>query len=478
MAKETTIALLIDSDTAEGTTLARERDGLRVLDFRRERLAAAAPTGDAPPQGTEPPPEKEEENATERLRTLCAGATDNLHVGLASADLLMRIVNLPNAPADELRAMAQLQLDKISPFPVEDMTFSLEVLTSGQDLSRVLMVAVRRAVADELKAQLARARLTPQRIDVAVMGWWTLLRDANEISANARHAHLIVQENGTDMLVADNGELMAVRNFLPRHADASAENWSRDTAAEIQHALMAVELEHGPAAALVATVWQSAAADELRTEDVVALCGAATAQRSLQELPPVSEGLARRAAGDNKALLDLIPDLWRVSDHETAVRRRIKKSALGLLALWVALMATVYGGSLYEEKHVADLRVTQAQWTEPANEARDLRQRIRTMRTHLDQKRSFLECFREIVRLMPDGVTLSRVTFEKNLHLEISGFADHVNQIYEYKTRIDESTLFPNSDLKGPNLDPRTKKQNFVVKINFAPATEEDENTP
>ncbi len=470
MAKETTIALLIDSDTAECTTLARERGGLRVLDFRRERLAAAAPPGDGQTEKTEPTPE----STTERLRALCADATDNLHLGLASDDLLMRIVNLPNAPADELRAMAQLQLDKISPFPVEDMTFSLEVLTSGQDLSRVLMVAMRRAVADEHKAQLARARLTPQRIDIAVMGWWTLLRDANEVSANARQVHLIVQEYGTNMLVADYGELMAVRNFLPRHADASAQDWSRDTAAGIQHALMAVELEHGRAGALVATVWQSAAADELRTEDIAALCGAATAQRSLQDLPPASEGLARRAAGDNKALLDLIPDLWRVSDRETAIRKRIRKSAVSLLGLWVALMATVYGGSLYEEREVAKLRITQAQWTEPANQARDLRQRIRTMQAHLNQERSFLECFREITRLMPDGVVLARVQFEKSLHLEISGFADHVNQIYEYKNRIDESALFPNSDLKGPNLDPRTKKQNFVVKINFAAA----ENTP
>ncbi len=455
MAKELTTALIVSIQTVEWTSLTREKGTLRVAEFKRE------PIGESPEDHA---PDAESARA-ERIRTLCRDVQGQVHAGLPSADLLLRIVNLPNAEPGEMREMVRLQLDKVSPFPLDDMVFSHEILTHGQDLSRVLMVAARRSAAEEIVQTLNKARLRPARMDAAVMGWQPLLRDAGALPDTGRHINLLVHADGADLWITDNGDPVAIRPLRAPDVAESDADWGRDVANEIRHTLMALELEHGHADNTSIAVWHTSETAPDWAADIQALHNGSTEFRPLEDLPPLSEGLARRAAQRDAALLDLTPEQWRVTERDKAFRKRMKRTAQLLTGLWALGMAIVFGGLYAQETHVRQRRDTQEEWAKPANEVRDLRARIRMIGKYMDADGSALECLREVVRLLPDGIELTSFAYRKAEGVKISGQADSVNQVYDYKTRMDESVLFSNADLSGPRYDGRRKKHLFDMDL-------------
>ncbi len=452
MAKELTTALILRDRVAEWTTLAREKSAWRIVEYQREPLES-------------PASEPDDSARDERVRALSRRWPGAIHVGLPSESLLLRIVNLPNADANEMREMVRLQLDKIAPFPLEEMVFSHETLAVGQDFSRILMVAARRAAAEDIARALNDARLRPARMDAAVMGWQPLLKNAGAFPENGRHANLIVSADESVLWISQNGDPIAIRALRGHDQTVPGADSYRDMAEEIRHTLMALELEHGPESAVSLAVWHeneppSEASDAFRT-----LAGLEPVFRPLSELPPLSEGLARRAAQQGDGLLDLTPEQWRATEQTQAFRRRFKRTAQLLIGLWTLAMAAVLGGNYWQEARLETVRAEQTAWAEAANEVRDLRARIRMIREYTDTKQSALETLREVVRLLPDGIELTLFDYRKGNSARIGGQADSVNQVYDYKTRMDGSALFLNAELTGPRYDARRKKQLFDMEL-------------
>jgi hypothetical protein len=440
MAKDCFSGLLLQGDALEWTTLQGGKDRLKTDGTKRAQLPAPGAAGP-------PGPEASAARAA-MIRAECAGLKPPVALGLPSDQALLRVVSLPTTDDAELAGMVQLQVDKLSPFPVEAMVVAYEILARRNDGRQVLIAAARTETVDALGAMLAAAGLRAARVDVAALGWWRLLADAGEIPPQGRQLVLLLHEGAPEVIVFEDALPIAFHSLSGLASQAQAE-WTRDMAHEVGYTLLSVELEHGSAACPI-SVWHPEGAEPAgllaalrreRPQDV--------SSRSLSVLGGVSAGLARRlAAGPGR--LDLTPAVWRTSAQARGFRKRMLLAAGGLLALWGLAVAAVLGGLSFEKIRLSGLKAQEAVLHPAAVEVKEMRRRVRLIQGYMNRTDSALECLREVCASLPDGIEFPLLSYRKGEGVKISGVAQSVEQVYDFKKSLDASPLFRKVVLKGP----------------------------
>jgi hypothetical protein len=384
--------------------------------------------------------------------------------GLSSSQLLLRIVSLPDVPDDELRSMVQLQADKYSPFPVETLVISHEVVSRKDGKSLVLVAGAREEVVQATGATLDGVGLVLDRVDAEVLGWWQLLRDAGQIPAKGRQVFLLMDGDLPDVIVFQDGTPIVFR-ALGESEGLTGEDFEIETARAVSYTLMSIEMEYGSDAYVIHIRHRGEVphglAGKLKEE-----CSGEVALHSLDALPPVSEGLARRAAA-GEGRLNLMPASWQVSAESALFKKRMITAAAAAIGAWVLAALVFFGGGFILQKRMDYLKNDQARWRKQAKEVADMRRRILTVERYMDVSHSAIECLREIcVQLPPPaGMSLSSFSYAKGEDVKISGEAGTVSDIYAFKNRLDESKFFVSSALSDVRLDPKRGKQMFNVDI-------------
>ncbi|RYD62339.1 MAG: hypothetical protein EOP84_34690, partial [Verrucomicrobiaceae bacterium] len=69
-------------------------------------------------------------------------AQSPIHLAIPTSMVLMERLTLPATDREELGGMVQLQLEKMLPYPVEEVTSDFQVLSSGETESTVVSLAV------------------------------------------------------------------------------------------------------------------------------------------------------------------------------------------------------------------------------------------------------------------------------------------------------------------------------------------------
>jgi hypothetical protein len=399
----------------------------------------------------------------ETYRTAVAGMRGDVAVGLPSHQILIRVIDLPPVAPSELASMVELQIDKFSPFPVEAMVVSHEIIRRTDENCRVLVAAVRQTLVDAAGETLNAAGVDPVRVDATVLGWWRLLKDARALEGETRHVVIILDGACRDIAVFQDDLPVVVRS-LSLESDASQEDVARELAEEVTSTLMSLELEHGVAAHCSVGVWHRGDVPNGIKHEIETVCGCPVRTHSLGGLPPVSEGLARRQA-DGDGHLDLTPQSWRLAEKARLFKKKMAFTAGGVLGVWLLCMGGVFIGLAMQNLRLSNLQADAEEWRGPAMAVRDLRRRVSVIRQYTDRRSSALECLRELCVILPEGVELTQFSYRKEEVLKVSGQAPTVAQIYAFKRKLDSSELFGNVTLEGPRYDPRRKRQVFEVDI-------------
>ncbi|MDI6774140.1 MAG: hypothetical protein QME60_01920 [Verrucomicrobiota bacterium] len=429
-------------------------------------LAAAA----APPTETEAGAAAGWKDRAALLREQARSFRGALAVGLASDQLLMRVVRLPATDAAELAGMVELQFDKISPFPVDQMVFSREVLARVDSGNAVLIVGVKADVAGAVENEMNAAGATPGRIDASVMAWWQLMLDAGEIREEGRQVILIRRPAGVDLIVAQ-GRIPAVFRFLGQGPGVGNEEFEFEVIEEIGYTLMSLELEQGPDQRTSFTVWREDGAADTLAEKIEAARGCRAETKALSGLPPVSEGLARREVLPGvERRLDLTPASWRRASQARRLKHRMLLAAEALIGVWILGVLAVMGGSYLDGRRLAHLREQAVELCAPAQEVRDMRERLRHVNRYMDWQYSAIECLREVTGALPQtGVDLMSLTFKKGESLRVSGEASPaVELVYDLKNKLDASRLFAgNTFTRAPAAISGRPKPTFSFEIDM-----------
>lgn len=475
MARDQITGLVVSDEVLEWTTLCRVKERLQVVSSGRSQLSAV--NGQLQGEEEETTDDKQPtspaqvgaggrttEFVAERIKTECGALKGDVAVSFSSQQLIMRVVDLPAVSDDELSSMVQLQVDKFSPFPVESMVVSHEVLEKKDNTCRVLIAAAREETVDSLGKMLGLAGIFPSRVDAAMLGWWRLLVDAGEIAEEGRQVTLLMPGAVPEVIVSQDGVPIVFRSLWESEG-LTEDEFVSETAREVGYTLMSLELEHGSGGKCSITVWHRGEPPVTLVEKLRSECLCEVDVRSLDSLPSLSEGLARRTAAREGVTLDLTPAAWRAAAKAWRLRRMVFITAGVLFGIWTAGAAGFLGGLYYQESKLASLTAEQAEWQEPATEVREMRRRVAMIKRYMDRAHSALECLREISMLQPEGIDLTSFNYKKAEVVKITGEADAGRVILDFIDKLNKSKLF-SEIISGPqSYDRRKKKTTFSIDL-------------
>jgi type II secretory pathway component PulL len=375
------------------------------------------------------------------LKTKVPAFKGRLGLVIPADRVLLRVVELPSTDPAELFGMAELQVDKFSPFPSDQMSVSLEVLAEQDGVSRVMIAAVQHQVIDQLGNFLLQAGLYPQSVDVDVLGWWTLISDQGRVRTEGQEIVVIHDDRCAQLLVVRDGTPVMIRALDPSLGitDAVAAD---DFAQEIEYTLMTLESGWGARPTAALTLWSH---EQPAPSLVTTLAGAAgfpVETASLRDLPPLSEGVSRRMSRIERPALDLAPAAWRSGIQSKRYQR--KAALVGGIALgaWALVMLGLWLFTARQKTLLAEAQTGLVRMQTELQEVTDLKNQVLSLEQYADRSRSGLESLREITELLPPGVDITSITYAKNAQITLRGEADTDAPIYELVKQLEGSSLF------------------------------------
>ncbi len=367
---------------------------------------------------------------------------------IPSDRVLMRVVELPSNDHDELMGMAELQVDKFSPFPVEQMAVAVEVLESKPESSRVLVAAVQRDYIDQLGEFLMKAGVYPQVVDVDVLGWWTLLRDEQRLLGQGQEVIIVYDDHCAQVMVARDGVPVVIRG-LDTTLSLADPALSREIVEEIEYTLMTIEAGWGAVPSSRLTIATRGAVPAALLEGLAADVQMDVKTVDLGSLPPLSEGLNRRMTSRASLALNLAPPAW----IRTVLSRQLQRKALVITAaaaaVWVVLLGGLWFWSARQKTMLARTQAEIARLQAEVEEVRELKSEYESLQQYADRTYSTLECLREIASLLPPGVDITSFAYNKTAQLNLRGESDTDGPINEFIARLEKSPLFASVTTEG-----------------------------
>jgi len=374
---------------------------------------------------------------------------------IPSSRLLMRVLELPSADSSEIKSMVDLQIDRISPYPLDQLTVSYEVLRQNEDSSRVLAVAAQRRFVDELGDLFKEKHIHIRSLDAEVLAWWSLLTAAQCVPTEGRAVLILEEHTEFSMIVVDDGVPVSFRSLELFH-DFSDESVMDEIAGEVSYTLLSLETEYGARPTAGIHFWSEGQVPPALQEALAEHCGTDAELHDLCQLPSLSEGLALRSAERQVQHTELVPREW----IELQRRRRLMKAAtigtaavLGIWLVSVVIMALVLS---IQNAGFRRVEKTAARYAGPAREAQTAREEMVSLEQYADRSHSALECLREITLLLPDDIEISSFNYKKGNAVTLRGSSERSEVIYDYFQQLGASELF--EGVKDQPVSTRTVK--------------------
>ena len=395
----------------------------------------------------------------------------DISVPLRAADMLMRVMELPTTQADEIADMAALQVDKIAPFPSDQIAFSHEVLQQSEDTSLVLMAAAKRSCIDQLGDTFKEKGIHIHSIDSRDLGWMQLLNDACHISKEG--CEIIIIDDGIEfsLIVASDGVPLAFRML---HAPTGDTHGLDEIVYEIGYTLTTLDTEYDLKSPSAIQYWsQDGLSASLRAQ-LSEKSGLRVHEHSLGELPPLSEGIVRRALAE-RSRIELIPREWIEHEKNKQLRKKTILASSVVMGVWLAallIFSTIYK---VRDFQLSSVKKRAAAIEPEADTALENRRKLKALKVYTNRSRSALECLREITRLLPIGdIEFVSYNYDKSKGVSIRGTAGNDKQVDDYFVALANSPLFER--LKDESMSTTTTKgvRRTVFSATLALPSEED----
>lgn len=433
MARHNITAVAWRGGQLEWTTLTEQKNGWGVTGHGAETLPATPEAGPT--------------------RELTTQWSSQVWLTLPAAHTLLRVVTLPTTETSELRGMAELQLDKFSPFASETMIMAMEVLGPYEKSTRVLIAAAQREVIAALATPLLSAGLLPAGVGIDMLGWWRNLRTAGQLATQGRELIVILTTTGAELMAQQDGQPLLFRTLSQQVTS------SEELAEELSFALLSLEAEWGTATPRL-TIWRApdvpaALAEALQTHAELR----ATIQ-DLGTLPSLTEGVAYRVVEATAATVNLVLPDWPATAQKRKMRRYLVAAAVSVGVLWILSLVVLIGGSQWQQHRAAQLQHDLALLEKPAAEVRQQQARLRLLQQYADPTGSALECLRHISTALPDGVKITSFTYAKGQSITLRGEADDAKDIYTFQQGLKNAACFKQVQLH--NITPPSGKKSHT----------------
>ena len=372
---------------------------------------------------------------------------------LPPEQVFLRVAHLPASDFDETLSMVELQMEKLSPMPVAQVVWSLQVLPHAEpNMQTVLVTIAARSAVEEFLGKLEGQGFIADRLelpmldqlqattvnedgawiypaglgghDTALVGWWSrgMLQNLALLTLPPADRPASLKEQLVQMAWA--GEMEGWLSSPPTWhlvADSvTAEEWEPvlrqglDQPIQVQPALPAPEL------------------------------AALTARRSAQAEPRSN----------------LLPPEFAVRYHQQFVDRLWMRGLGVVIGLYLAGVG-IYGVAV----GVASVRTNSAedeatQLEAKYNEAKQLRAKVGVLQERADLRYAALDCWLAVCQYLPEEAQLDALDFGNGRNLRLTGTAPPAQQqsLVTFARQLSEAKDQKGGDLfkKGAGIDART----------------------
>ena len=377
----------------------------------------------------------------------------DIAVALRTSELLLRVMRFPTADAAEIADMIGFQVDKISPFPPEQLAISHEILQQAGETSLVLMAAARRESIDGIGETFRQKGVRIHRIDARILGWVKLLQDGGHLESTG--CAIAVIDDGIDFSLAVflDGVPLAFRTL---DTEPGSMEMATELAEEVAYTLTTLDTEYELPAPSGIHFWTlDELPDGLRAK-LSKHCEAPVHFNRLPDLPPLSEGIVRRTLeGGNR--IELIPSEWIDHEKRKRLRRKFTILSAAIAAVWLAVLLVFFAVYKVRAARLAHVEAQLAAIAPEARQALQNHEKLKALKLYTDRSDSALECLREVTRLLPSGdIDFVSYNYKKGKGVSLRGTAANDNMVYSFFDALAKSPLF--EGLKDQSTTTKTTK--------------------
>jgi hypothetical protein len=389
------------------------------------------------------PPEARFATAAQQIRTEVDPREHRIVTAISGEDVLCQTVRLPTADSSELKQMLELQIDNLTPLPVDEMVYSFEALEQTGTETRLLVAMANKATINERVAALEAAGLPPEVVDVDALAVFRDLMRRQALPADEKlNALLLISPSAVNILVHSRGSLLAMRSVLFRGHSVEEPAIQEAVEEELRRTLVACEIERPDAATgrITFATWH----ESLRAGTaLMAQAWGDDAQclgNGSSPVPSVSVCLETARSGASR--LNLLPEEWREKRRAAKLRRTLIRGGIAVGAVYLLALVVGLTALAIQKARVSNLdrkiRALQGDY----DRARGLHKTLVAMQRQLDTKYSALEILREASLLMPDRVKLNGFVFKRDDTVTLRAQAQTASLATEYISRLEKSDLF------------------------------------
>ncbi len=335
---------------------------------------------------------------------------------LPPENVFLRVIHLPRSNFDETLSMVELQLEKLSPIPVGQVVWSIQVLShTDPNLQTVVVTIVARNVVEEFLGRLEGQGYLADRLELPLL-------DQLQTTAVNQDGAWVYPETGA----ARNTALVAwwyggvLQNLdllnLPaanRAASLKEQLLQMAWAGEMEGWISSAPTWHLVAAPAEAGEWEPSLREGLEQpiESVAPL-----PSRDLAALT------ARRAAqADQRA--NLLPAEYASRYHQQFVDRLWMRVVLAVGVLYLAFVAYYMARLGYASYRTRGVETEVAALGPTYTNAIQLRDRYKVLKDRQELKFAALDCWNVTAKNLPEDVTLESMNFSQGKTLTLVGTA-------------------------------------------------------
>ncbi|MEI6085652.1 MAG: pilus assembly protein PilM [Verrucomicrobiota bacterium] len=354
-------------------------------------------------------------------------------------DVLCQTLRLPTIEAGELKQMLDLQIDNLTPLPLEEVVYSFEPLDATANETRVLVAVARKSAVNERIAALEAAGWPAEIVGIDALAVFRQLSRQGVLPADAKlNTLVLVGLTAANIIVYSAGKIVAIRSVM-LGGHGVDETVFRE---ELHRTLVATEVERAASETGRTTfaTWNETVRPQLAA--LAQTWGGETEFLTNGTSPSPAASVCLETAAAGPTQLNLLPEEWRERRKKAGLRSLLVRGAIGLAALYVLAVLSFLTFMAIRQAQLSRLQSEIKKLEPQFTKARELNRTLITMQKQLDTKYSVLEVLREVTQLLPENVKFNGFSFKKDETVVVRGQAQSAGFATDYISRLEHSPMF------------------------------------
>ncbi|HEX3889639.1 MAG TPA: hypothetical protein VHX90_02210 [Verrucomicrobiae bacterium] len=353
--------------------------------------------------------------------------------------VFLRVIELPKSNFEETLSMVELQLEKLSPIPVTQIVWTLQILAqaSAENLQTVIVVVAERKAVEEFLGKLEAQHYLADRLEAPMLDQLEATPASEDgawiypASLNGQNAALVAWWFGGALrslsFIALPPDGDRAKNLQGQFAQLT---W----AGELEGWLVAQPKFHLVADGAAAGEWETFLREALNEPVQV------TKPLSLQEL---AAHTARRATTAQSSSAALLPAEFSTRYHQQFVDRLWLRGLFATGILYAIAVVIYFCATFLLGVQTGKVEQQAAAISNDYTNALQLKARYDVLQQRQALKFAALDCWKVVAEQLPQGVALQRFSFANGQTLSLSGTttSDQINTLFNFNSTMQKATL-------------------------------------